>query len=470
MLAPALKPYRYLWPYVDLAAQKDWKPWEGSTLHRLRELPERREDLALDSRWPSFFPAPICLVTTSANGQDAIEKVVGPVIVNRFPYVMALSFCKEALSSRHYVRGTFMEALERSGTAAVQFLVPGPDLDRAMSAIATIPENEPQRRLQACGGAMRRCETNPAPVLDAAYMVYEGRLVRPMKDFEGVSIHAQPWADVGSHRVFFFEITAVQLRKDLTAGERQIRWRSLPAWTPQQPAGYVPQASEADTPAVKYRKPFTPNYRFPSAGTIAFEPDSTAGNMAVKHLPPLPKDQVEIDNDRARWPCFFPSSLGMVSTWAPDGKPNLMPCGSTSILSRYPLVIAVAVSYSQINERYARRASLEFIRKRRRFGYGVPYIHEALVAGVSYAGSQSFLTDPAKVRNAGFEVLDNEAAPVLTACPVHYDCEVIDEIRLGTHVLILGEVKRVLARTDVSVANPLEWCPWSAIEETSSPS
>jgi flavin reductase (DIM6/NTAB) family NADH-FMN oxidoreductase RutF len=50
--------------------------------------------------------------------------------------------------------------------------------------------------------------------------------------------------------------------------------------------------------------------------------------------------------------------------------------------------------------------------------------------------------------------------------PVHFDCEVVGEVRLGTHVMFLGEVRRVLVRSDVTVANPLEWLPWANIRST----
>jgi flavin reductase (DIM6/NTAB) family NADH-FMN oxidoreductase RutF len=40
---------------------------------------------------------------------------------------------------------------------------------------------------------------------------------------------------------------------------------------------------------------------------------------------------------------------------------------------------------------------------------------------------------------------------------------VLDEIRLGTHVMFLGAVKRIRVRADVSAANPLEWCPWADV-------
>ena len=185
--------------------------------------------------------------------------------------------------------------------------------------------------------------------------------------------------------------------------------------------------------------------------------------MAVKHLPPEAADQVEVDNDRARWPCFFPSSVGMITTWTPDGRPNLMPCGSTTVVSRHPLVITPCVGYAAINERYAPRLTLDLIRKNRAFGCGVPYVSDRVVAAIKLAGNVSLQAAGDKVARTGLGVTRGPLAPVLDDLPVHFDCEVMDEVRLGTHVMFLGAVRRIRVRADVSPANPLEWCPWADV-------
>jgi flavin reductase (DIM6/NTAB) family NADH-FMN oxidoreductase RutF len=430
-----------------------------------RHLPESEAELARDSRWPGFFPSPIVLVTTTDGETIALEKVVGASIVNRFPYILALSFCRRELSARHHVRRTFTDVLERGRCAAVQFLVPGQDLDNAMGAIATVPEEASGTRLAAAGLATRSGFRGSAPVLESAYLVYEARLVRPGRDFGGAPIYPEPWLDVGSHRVYFLEITAIQLREDIARGQCQIHWRSLPAWRPQRDLDPPPPVAGADAvlQRLKYQKGYNPHYAFPSAGTVAFEHDRIVEGMAVKALPPLAEDQVEVDNDRARWPCFFPSSAGMITVRAPDGRPNLMPCGSTTILSRHPLVVAPCVSYSAINERYAPRASLEMIRRAGRFGCGVPFLDEAIVGAMKYAGNVSYARDPEKVANAGLRMLAGLDAPVLRELPVHFDCKVVGEVRLGTHVMFLGEVKRILVRDDLTPDRPLEWCPWATV-------
>ena len=296
-------------------------------------------------------------------------------------------------------------------------------------------------------------------------MVYEARLVNPGWDFEGQPIYETPWEDVGSHRIYFLEITAIQLRSDIACGSSQIHWRSLPAWSPKTGPTRVDQHTGPDIFSGRYTKGYTPHYSFPSTGTIGFEADEVNEGMAVKRLPTLPQDQVEVDNDRARWPCFFPSSAGLITTWTDDGLPNLMPCGSTTVISRHPMVITPCVSYAAINQRYAPRASLDLIRKRGRFGCGIPFINSDIIDAIKYCGNISVSIDPDKVSHAGIEVRPEAWAPIVRSIPIHFDCEVVGEIRLGTHIMFLGEVRRIEVRDDVNPDNPLEWYPWADVRE-----
>jgi flavin reductase (DIM6/NTAB) family NADH-FMN oxidoreductase RutF len=121
------------------------------------------------------------------------------------------------------------------------------------------------------------------------------------------------------------------------------------------------------------------------------------------------------------------------------------------------------VSYAPINQRYAPRASLNIIRKTGRFGCGVPFINDAVLDAIRYAGNTSLSMDANKVANSGLSIYPLDWAPVLAALPLHFDCQVIDEVRLGTHILFLGEVRRIIARKDLTPQNPLQWCAWPAL-------
>ncbi|MGE4162083.1 MAG: flavin reductase family protein [Vicinamibacterales bacterium] len=450
----------YLWP--DAAARSRFSRTQADGLFDAADLRETAASIASDSRWPAFFPSPICLVT-AGHGHDAvIERVVGPMIVNRFPLVMAVSVCRDDLSARHYARRAFMERLEASGAAAVQFVTPGSALGAALDAIGDEPDPRASARLRQSGLATRTTATTGTTVLRDAYLVYEGRLARPGTSIDGAAIYPRPWLDVGSHRVYFLEVAAIQLDSAVAQGARQIAWGSLPRWTPTAPV-----TSPAFDPALlghqRYVKSYTPDYRFPAAGTVAFEADATEDGLAVRHLAPLGADQVVVDNERARWPCFFPSSAGMLTAWTAEGGATAMPCGSTAVVSRLPLTFAVCISNSSINERYATRASLAQVRAAGRFGVGVPHASPRVVDAIGYLGNISYRTDPDKVRHAGLTAMPGGPSPVLAELPVHFDCRVAGEVTLGTHVMVLGEVDRVHVRRDVGPSAPLAWQPWASL-------
>ena len=455
--------YQYRWPEGDLNDDSRWR-LQLSGQYFARDLPESDSELLADSRWPALFPCALCLVTTGTNGETAMEKVVGASIVNRFPYIVALSFCRDNLSDRHHSRSQFMEMLERAGCAVVQFLPPGTALDRAMDSILIHSDADTGARIERTNLAVRAAEGIEAPVFVDAYLAYEAKLVSPGRDLNGAEIFPQPWTDIGSHRVYFLEISAIQLRQDIAEGRSQIMWRSLPVWHPQTELPLRQPTSRCQRSAPKYEKGYTPHYLFPSGGTIAYSPDYLKANMAIKLLPRQPLNELRaLSDDDARGPCFFPSSLGMISSWADNGIPNLMPCGSTTVVSRHPLVISICVSYADINIRYAPRASLDIIRKAGFFGCGVAFINDAIINAIRYSGNTSIDSDVEKLANTGLTVREDMKVPFLPALPIQFQCRVISEQLLGTHCMILGEVERIFVRADVRRENPLEWYPWAGI-------
>jgi flavin reductase (DIM6/NTAB) family NADH-FMN oxidoreductase RutF len=454
MLTEAQQRYSYQWPPADLSESSEWERTPGGML--ARSMPESLDAVQQDSRWPAFFPSPICFVTTGDGETSAVEKVVGASVVNRFPYVVALSFCRDDLSDRHYARRGFCDLLEQSGGAAVQFVSPGPTVDALMDVVNRIPDEDTTTRVAASGVPTRPGKTNPALVFEPSYMVYEATLMKPCDDFLGAAIYEQPWTDVGSHRVYFLEINAIQLREDVARGERQIKWRSLPA-APEASSLLSKPYDRVDTG--RYQKGYQANYSFPSPNTSAFEADAHADGMAIKYL----TRDIEFDNDKARWPCFFPQSAGMITTRGADGSVNVMPCGSTTVVSRHPMIISPCISYAQINERYGARTSLDLIMSSGRFGVGVPYIDEVVLDAIRYAGNTSLRDDPRKIVNLGMDVDEGEFVPILPELPITYECEVVGSATLGTHVMFFGEVRRILVSPSAEMQNALEWCPWADI-------
>lgn len=455
----------HYWPNLGALDGAAWHP-NPSGPWLQRAMPESEAELAGDSRWPAFFPSALSIATSSDGTNVAIEKVVGASIVNRFPYTLAISVCRQPLSARHYVRNDFMDVVERSGCVALQFLMPGTDLQRALAAIASVSESNMSERLAVGASSYRSALRSSAPVLDAAYLVYEGRFVKPGRDFEGVPIHATPWIDCGSHRIYLFEIETISLKDEIASGHSPIHWRSLPAMqSASQPppatlSAGIAKARASHLAKAGYTKTYRADYVFPSNETIVFAGLPDGSGFSVLDVPPLAGDQVEVDNDRARWPCFFPSSLGMI-TAVLDGQRTAFPCGSTAVVSRSPLTFAICVSYARINARYAPRASLEIIRASRRFGCGCPVYRPELLDAIAYLGNVSLRDDPLKVVNSGLSVIGMGGGFGFAELPVHFDCRVVKEIRLGTHSMFFGEVENIFVSSSITPEAPLEWCPWA---------
>ncbi|MFC2150225.1 flavin reductase [Calditrichota bacterium] len=462
MLTERLKKTAYNWPWFDAQESAHWT--EYGKKHLIREMPEPNDEVAKDSRWPALFPSSISLVTTSDGQTEAIEKVVGACIVNRFPYVIALSFCRDSLSERHYSRNKFMEMLEKNGTAVVQFLEPGDDLDRVMQTIVEVPDTECEQRLAKCNLETMPAQNNVSPVFKSAYMAYEVRMVKPSQDFQGNPIYDKPWLDLGSHRVYFLEIEAIQLREDIADQKSRIYWRSLPDWSDQVKHDNLSGLTLADIPD-GYKKAYTPFYYFPAENTIAFKEDYRSNGFSILKVPMKPTDEMVRNPDKARWPCFFPSSLGIISSQDRAGNVNVIPCGSTTVLTRHPFSITIAVAYADINERYAKRSSLDMILESGNFGCGVPFIHEKLVDVIWYTGNTQFKNNPQKVANTGLDISVGEYGAIINDLPIHFDCEVSNTTRLGTHILITGTIKHILIRKDLNQQTPLEWCPWADVVE-----
>ena len=68
-LPPGLRSSAYSWPIEPFRPDT----WTEEAAGLSRTLPERLEDVAVDSRWPAFFPSPISIVTT-ADGAETEDR------------------------------------------------------------------------------------------------------------------------------------------------------------------------------------------------------------------------------------------------------------------------------------------------------------------------------------------------------------------------------------------------------------
>ena len=189
------------------------------------KLRESLEKLAEDSRWPALFPQSITFATTGTMEAPIVERCVGATVVNRFPYIVCVSLCRERLSDRHHPRADVMEAIELANAFSVNILTESPEAEALLGACAEAP---PRERLARAGLGVRRGEVTAVPVIDVAPLVYECELTEPAEDFEGEPIFQRPREDLGSHTLYFGEVRAIQLDERIAKRETQILWHSLP--------------------------------------------------------------------------------------------------------------------------------------------------------------------------------------------------------------------------------------------------
>ena len=181
--------HRFAWPSTQLADDGRWSPSAcGEYLSRV--MPESGDEFAVDSQWPAFFPSPICVISASDGQRTALEREVGASIVNRFPYVLTVSVCRDALSGRHHPRSRFIDVLTSRGSAAVQFVEPGPDLNAALEVIAELPENALDRIERTISHATRNHKRR-AGILQRIPRLH-ATLIKPQRNSDSTPIYAQP--------------------------------------------------------------------------------------------------------------------------------------------------------------------------------------------------------------------------------------------------------------------------------------
>ncbi len=116
-----------------------------------------------------------------------------------------------------------------------------------------------------------------------------------------------------------------------------------------------------------------------------------------------------------------------------DGKPNFMTAAWGSIANAEPPMLSVAIRRS--------RHTRSGIEPGGTFSVNIPSVSQA--REVDYCGIESgSKTD--KVERCGFTVFygELETAPLIEQCPVNLECVVQHIIELGTHSLVVADIKQ----------------------------
>jgi len=156
-------------------------------------------------------------------------------------------------------------------------------------------------------------------------------------------------------------------------------------------------------------------------------------------------------------PLLFPHSVVLVGADV-DGQPDFVTVAWVTVACGTPPWIAIALNHV--------RHSLKGIKQNMAFSVNIP--GKAMVKETDYCGmATGARTD--KAQDCNFNVFYGEvaSAPFIEQCPVNIGCNAEHIIKLGSHYLIAGLVKEVLAsdecltegKPDISKVKPFVFVP-----------
>jgi len=123
-----------------------------------------------------------------------------------------------------------------------------------------------------------------------------------------------------------------------------------------------------------------------------------------------------------------------------DGKPNFMTASWAGIACSTPPMISVSFQ--------PKRHTYKGVRANRTFSVNIPSV--AQMKEADYCGIVSGNDGADKAADCGFEIFHGtlEGAPMIGQCPVSLECSVVITLQLGSHDLVVAEIKEVHVSED----------------------
>lgn len=127
-----------------------------------------------------------------------------------------------------------------------------------------------------------------------------------------------------------------------------------------------------------------------------------------------------------------------------DQKPNFITVSWCGITSANPPTMSIAIR----NIRY----SLKGIEINKEFSVNIPSV--SMVKETDYCGNVSG-KDHYKAEECGFKIFYGKLknAPLIEQCPINIECKLFNEILLGDHKLVIGEIIETYIREDCCTNN-----------------
>lgn len=127
-----------------------------------------------------------------------------------------------------------------------------------------------------------------------------------------------------------------------------------------------------------------------------------------------------------------PEPYTIVSCKDKNGKDNALAVGFIANVSFKPRIIMIAI----LNERY----SHHIIKEQGQFVVNIPT--KEFQKEMEYLGTVSGQNED-KLTDINTKKADVVNAPLLTDCPVNFECTVIETVKPGTHDVFFGKVEKV---------------------------
>ena len=394
--------FDYYWNFKKKIFQEDFK--------------EKLSDLNNDSSWKIFFPISICFLSFVYKNKIFIEKISGASIINRFPLKIMLPISTKKISGRHLDKSYIIDNLKNFDHVSVNLL------SQNFSKCINFDDKFKNSISEA------HKITNKNSVIKKSSISF----CWTKKNLKNIKI-----SKLKSHSLVFLDIEKILINNHLK--KNKILWQSLPKYNGKNDFNFIINKNQ------KYYKGFTDKYlyqtNFKNLNYRKIKNKKEFTEIFLKKF--KSKNIKKLNPEEAKWPIFFPSSVGIVGSKINNHNFNFMPCGSTTVVNRFPFQFATSISHLNYNIRYRKRFSLSAILKNKKITLGIPFSNKEVLKMINYMGNVSKFDYDEKISNTIFKKKLSKYGPVLKDLPVTYGCILNDKINFLTHTLLIFEVKKI---------------------------
>lgn len=381
-----------------------------------KNFKEKLSDFKKDSSWKIFFPISITFLNFTYNNKNYFEKITGASIINRFPLIIMIPICTKKISNRHVDKSFIIKNLKKFESLSLNLI--------SKSSICDLNFIDKYKSKISNLDKLLLNNTN----MKNSTISFNWK----KKDLNQVKI-----IKLKSHSLIFLKIEKIFLNNFLN--NCKIFWKSLPFFKKKINFKFKIKEKQA------YHKNFTDKYQYvlnfksPNFEKIKIKEDFTEVSLKKFSMKKIKK----LSPDQSKWPIFFPSSVGIIGSIDNEKDINFMPCGSTTVVNRYPFQFSTAISHLDNNLRYKKRYSLKNILQNKKISLGIPYVSDGVLRMINYMGNISMVDYKNKINNVEFDIYNTQYGPIFSQLPITYCCELFKKVKFETHTLLIFNLKKV---------------------------